>query len=108
MTIYLAVKHNREAVAARVNSINADVLQLHGFQQSHHHFSVCSLNNRREEKEGGRGGGLMTVAGCLSQAREGGRRGALWLMPASDKMGLSVSLLLKIIAAAPLNTKLTR
>lgn len=68
---------------------------------------VCSLNDRQEqrerEKEMRR---VMTVSGCIGQATLGGGCAGLRLTPASDRMGLSIPLPLKIIESAALNTKL--
>ena len=91
-----------------MNSIRVDTFQLHWSQQSYHHLTVGSLNDRQEEREKERERGVvMTVSGCIGQARLGGGRGGLWLMPASDRMGLAIPLPLKIIESAALNTKLT-
>ena len=62
--------------------------------------------DRRKGKERERGR-VMTVSVCIRQARLGGRCGGLWLLPASDRMGLSIPLPLQIIESAALNTKLT-
>lgn len=94
-------------MTAGVNSISAETLELHWSQRSYHHLTVCSLNDRQGGRERDRErGGVMTVLGCIGQARLAGGCGGLWLMPESDRMGLSVPLPLKIIESAALNTKL--